>query len=123
MRVEKLIHRVVTAQDISERRQGEEKIVHQARLLEQVNDAVIATDENFIVTSWNAGAEHIFGWQANEIIGRKAEEILQTEFFSKTRSDAIQEIKERGEFSAEVTQSRKDGSRIPTEAADRGCAR
>ncbi len=111
-----LIYRVVTAQDISERKQAEEKIVHQARLLEQVNDAVIASDENFIVTSWNAGAERIFGWKAEEIIGRKAEEILQTGFFNKTRSDVIQEIKTRGEFSAEITQLRKDGSRVSIEA-------
>jgi PAS domain S-box-containing protein len=111
-----LIYRVVTAQDISERKQAEEKIVHQARLLEKVNDAVIASDENFIVTSWNVGAERIFGWKAEEVIGRKAEEVLQTEFFNKTRSDATQEIKTRGEFSAEITQLRKDRSRVSIEA-------
>ena len=110
-----LVYRVATAQDISERRQAEEKIVHQARLLEQVNDAVIASDENFIITSWNPGAERIFGWKAEDVIGRKGDEILQTQFFSKTRPEAIQELKETGQFSAEVTQLGKDGSRIHIE--------
>jgi PAS domain S-box-containing protein len=110
-----LVYRVATAQDISERKQAEEKIMQQARLLEQVNDAVIASDENFIITSWNPGAERIFGWKAEEVIGRKGDEFVQTEFFSKTRSEAIQELKETGEFSAEVTQLRKDSSRIHIE--------
>jgi PAS domain S-box-containing protein len=110
-----LVYRVATAQDISEGKQAEEKIIYQARLLEQVNDAVLATDEHFTITSWNSAAERIFGWKAEEVIGRKSEEFLQTEFFNKTRSDAVQEIKETGEFSAEVTQLRRDGSRIHIE--------
>lgn len=59
-----LVYRVATAQDISERKQAEEKIMQQARLLEQVNDAVLAADENFVLTSWNSAAERIFGWKA-----------------------------------------------------------
>jgi PAS domain S-box-containing protein len=111
-----LVYRVATAQDISERKQAEEKIIQQARLLEQVNDAVIATDENFIITSWNTGAERIFGWRAEEVIGRTVEEFLHTEFFGKTRFDAIQALREKGEFSADVTQLRKDGVRVHIEA-------
>ncbi len=53
---------------------------------------------------------------AEEIIGRTVEEFLHTEFFGKTRFDAIQDIKERGEFSADVTQLRKDGVRVHIEA-------
>jgi PAS domain S-box-containing protein len=111
-----LLYRVATVQNLSEHKQAQERIMQQARLLEQVNDAVIASDENFIVTSWNVGAERIFGWQAKEVIGRKAEEVLRTEFFSKKRSDAVQELKDKGEFSADVTQLRKDGTRIHIEA-------
>lgn len=111
-----LVYRVATAQDISERKLADDKIIQQARLLEQVNDAVIASDENFVITSWNAGAERIFGWKANEVIGRRSEEFLQTEFFNKTRSEVIQGIKETGEFSSDVTQLRKAGSRVDIEA-------
>ena len=110
-----LVYRVATAQDVSERKQAEEKIMQQARLLEQVNDAVLATDENFVLTSWNSAAERIFGWKAGEVIGRKGEEILKTEFLSTTRPEALREIKELGEFSAEVVQVRKDYSRIQIE--------
>ena len=111
-----VLHRVVTAQDISERKQAEEKIMHQARLLEQVNDAVIATDEHFVLTSWNPAAERIYGWKAEEVIGRRGEEVLKTEFFNQSRSETIQELKDKGKLSAEVTQARKDGFRVHIEA-------
>ncbi|HLO18227.1 MAG TPA: PAS domain S-box protein, partial [Anaerolineales bacterium] len=111
-----LLHRVATAQDISERKQADQKIIQQAHLLERVNDAVIATDENFVIVSWNPAAERIYGWQAEEVIGRKAEDVLKTEFFSKPRSEVVQEIKDTGRFSADVAQARKDDSRVQIEA-------
>ena len=110
-----LMYRVATTQDITERKQAEEKIIQQARLLEQVNDAILASDENFTLTFWNAAAERIFGWKAEEMIGQKAEKILQTEFSNLTRPDAIKELQEDGEFSADVTQLRKDGTRVHIE--------
>jgi PAS domain S-box-containing protein len=103
-------------QDITEYKRAEEKVLHQARVLTQVSDAVIASDENFVLTSWNPAAERIFGWKAEEVIGRKVADVLKTEFLTRTRTEAIQEIKETGEFSAEVIQARKDGSRIQIEA-------
>ena len=110
-----VLHRVATSQDISERKQAEEKILFQARLLAQVNDAVIASDENFVLTAWNPAAERIYGWKAEEVIGRKAEEVLKTEFFGKVRSETVQELKEKGKLSTEVNQARKDGSRVQME--------
>jgi PAS domain S-box-containing protein len=111
-----LLYRVATAQDISERKQADEKISHQGRLLQQVNDAIIATDENFEITLWNPAAERIYGWQAVEVMGKKAEDVLKTEFQSKTRAEAIRQVQEHGEFSAELIQTRKDGSRIEIDA-------
>ena len=110
-----ILYRVATAQDITDRKKAEEKILQQARLLEQVNDAVLSTDQNFILTYWNSAAERIFGWNAEEMIGTKANEILQTEFLNITRPEAIKELQETGQFSADITQLRKDGSRIHIE--------
>jgi PAS domain S-box-containing protein len=54
----------------------------------------------------------MYGWTEEEVIGKKGEEILKTEFFSIARADAIQELRETGEFSAEVSQLCKDGTRL-----------
>ncbi len=103
-------------QDITESKHTDEQLRYQAQMLASVNDAVIASDENFVLTSWNQAAERIYGWKEPEVIGKLAEKILQTEFFSKTRSQVIQELKETEQFSAEVTQAKKDGTRIDIEA-------
>ncbi len=103
-------------QDITEFKRAQEQILHQARLLAQVDDAVIASDENFVLTSWNPAAERIYGWKAEEVIGRRADHFLRTELPGKSRSEMIQELTQSGEFSAEVIQARKDGSRIQIEA-------
>ena len=110
-----LLYRVATAQDITNRKQAEEEIAYQASILDQVNDAVISADENYFITSWNSAAERIYGWQAEEVIGKRGEEILHTEFFNISRPEVLQGLKEKGEFSAEVTQLRKDGTRFPVE--------
>ncbi|HUF00401.1 MAG TPA: PAS domain S-box protein, partial [Anaerolineales bacterium] len=102
--------------DITDRKRAEEKILLQARLLAQVNDAVIATDENFVLTSWNPAAERIYGWKAEEAIGKKGDEVLQTDFFNRPRTEMISELKQTGAFSAEVSQARRDGSKVQIEA-------
>jgi PAS domain S-box-containing protein len=111
-----LLYRVATVQDISERKKAEQEISYQANILAQVNDAMIASDENFIIKSWNAAAERMYGWKAEEVVGQVAEKVLQTEFSGSKREEAIQQVNQTGEFFAEVTQARQDGSRIDVEA-------
>lgn len=111
-----LIYRVATAQDIGERKRAEEAITYQAGILEHVNDAVITTDENFFITSWNSAAERMYGWKTEEVIGKRTSELLRTEFFNATREDVIRELRETGRFSAEVTQLHKNGTRIHVDA-------
>jgi PAS domain S-box-containing protein len=111
-----LLYRVATIQDISERKKAEEEIAYQANILAQVNDAVIASDENFMIKSWNSAAERMYGWKAEEVAGQLAEKILETEFSGRSRETAVQQIKETGEFISEVTQARRDGSRLEVDA-------
>ena len=55
--------------DITERRQAEAYKAQLAAMVESSDDAIIVEDLNGIITSWNAGAERIFGHQASEITG------------------------------------------------------
>ncbi len=65
---------------------------------------MIASDQNFKIKSWNAAAERMYGWKAEEVMGQTAEKILQTEFPGRAREEAIQQIQQNGEFFAEVRQ-------------------
>ena len=39
-------------------------------MLSQVNDAIIAIDNNYKVTYWNQGAEHLYGFKSDEMVGK-----------------------------------------------------
>lgn len=62
--------------DISERKEAENKLLFQSQLLSNVNDAIIAVNENDIIIYCNKAAEKLFGWQKNELIGKSQYETL-----------------------------------------------
>ncbi|MHB8101147.1 MAG: PAS domain S-box protein [Methanosarcina sp.] len=58
------------ARDITERKKAEEKIKRLANIVESSNDAIITKSLDGIITSWNKGAEQIYGYSVEEILGK-----------------------------------------------------
>ncbi len=84
-----------------------------ALLLENIRDAIISTDQFLIIKSWNKGAEEIYGWTAAEAIGKKANELLITEFPDGTSFKTKLEIcKQTGHLKTEVRRKIKSGEII-----------
>jgi PAS domain S-box-containing protein len=88
--------------EITERKRAEEALAYHAQLWASVSDAVISTDEQFIVRSWNPAAERMYGWKAEEVVGRPGSEVLRTDFPGAERSQAIETVVESGNFHGEV---------------------
>ena len=101
--------------EITERTLAVEALTYQARLLANVNDAVISSNERFVTTAWNRAAEEMYGWKAEEIIGRPTAEVLKPEFVDVEPDEVFRRLLEEGSFEGEVIHPRKDGTRIHTE--------
>ncbi|MGZ8972617.1 PAS domain S-box protein [Methylomagnum sp.] len=58
------------ARDITERKQAEKVLLHYAAIVESSDDAIIGKTADGILTSWNRGAERVFGYRSEEAIGK-----------------------------------------------------
>ena len=57
-------------------RASEQKLREQAALLDEASEAIFVRDLDDRITSWNHGAQRLYGWSADEVIGRQAAELL-----------------------------------------------
>jgi PAS domain S-box-containing protein len=96
----------------SERKRAEDAIQRLAAIVESSDDAIVTKDLNGIITSWNAGAERLFGYTPEEVIGNPITMLIPRE-----RQDEEQEIigrVRRGDRVEhyETIRQRKDGTRV-----------
>ncbi len=98
--------------DITERKKAEEQIRYQANLLENVNDAIIAADLNYRITSWNKAAEKMYGYKAEEVIGKEISEVVKVEFPGLTREQVRQILQEKGFWKGEAIHYNRFGEKI-----------
>ncbi len=59
-----------------ERRKSEEENRRNSTLLNNISDAVFSTDKNFVIATWNQAATDLYGYTANEAIGRTVPELI-----------------------------------------------
>src|SRR5918999_1719498 len=103
---------VAIAHDITERKRAEAELEFHARLFDSIEDAVFATDQDFLITAWNKGAEELYGWTADEVLGHDGRHFARTRRDEKQRSPAHQELVETGRTRSELRVSRKDGTTL-----------
>ncbi len=81
---------VGTVQDITERKKADDAVQRLAAIVESSEDAIISKDLSGTIMSWNQGAERLFGYRAEEAIGRPI-----TLLIPSSRHDEEREILER----------------------------
>ena len=101
--------------DITERKRAEEQLRFQASLLENMHDPVLATDPEFVLTAWNRGAERMFGWTAEEALGRRVYELIPTSFSDEELASELRTLSETGRWRGTATWYGKHGRSLIAE--------
>ena len=86
--------------------EAEEENARQAQVLDQIHDSVITMDLAGYITSWNKGAERLFGYNADEALGRNILFLYADEDEEDGQADAFLE---HGGRELEVRRRRKSG--------------
>lgn len=106
-----LTHFVALHHDATRRIKSQRQIEYHAWLLQNVSDAVISTDMDFVIQSWNKAAEALYGWKANEVIGRPLKQIMHMRSPSgESWEDLFPRFLEVGQWQGEIIQNHRDGS-------------
>ncbi|MBS1791740.1 MAG: PAS domain S-box protein [Acidobacteria bacterium] len=104
----------VILRDITERERAKERLIEQAALLDQSHEAILVRDLDGRIRYWSRGAERLYGWTAEEAIGRTAREL----HYSKQASPLAEATKltvEHGEWNGELRHITKDGREVIVE--------
>jgi PAS domain S-box-containing protein len=96
-------------EDMTDRRNAEEVSLRLAALVQSSDDAIVGKSLRGIITSWNAGAERLFGYTATEAIGRSVRMIIPAD--RQAEEDEVLAKLQRGESidHFETVRVRKDG--------------
>lgn len=86
-----------------------ETLRQQAQILDQIHDSVVVTNMGGIVTSWNAGAERLFGYAAGEAIGQHISFVHPSNQHENLINEVIYPLQEKGNHETEVIMKRKSG--------------
>ena len=106
---------VAIRNDITERKRAEEQIREQAALLDQAQDAILVRDLDQNILFWNKGAEKIYGWSAEEALGKNARDLLFKE--SPAQLDlAAKAVIQNGKWQGEIRQTQRNGDEIIVES-------
>ncbi|HEY4306704.1 MAG TPA: PAS domain S-box protein [Gemmatimonadaceae bacterium] len=105
-------HTITTFVDITARHQAQAAMSQLAAIIESSDDAIVSKDMNGIVRTWNRGAERIFGYAADEIVGTSIMRIIPPERADEEQYIMLKIAVGEGVTNMETKRRRKDGEII-----------
>ena len=83
----------------------------QASLLNLTHDSIFVRDMDFIITYWNLGAQELYGWAAEDAIGKHSNQLLQT-VFPAPLEDIQAELLSTGRWEGELKRTTAQGTTV-----------
>jgi PAS domain S-box-containing protein len=105
-----LLEYVGTSIDVTERKRGEQATRLLAAVVESSHDAIVSKNLDGIITSWNTGAERLFGYAAEEAVGQNITLIIPPDRRDEERAIVEQLTRDERIDHFETVRMRKDGS-------------
>ncbi len=102
---------MASVRDMTELRRAEQSLVRLATAVHHADAAITTRDANGIVTSWNEGAERMFGYSSAEILGRPVSILLPPDRAGEA-ADFQRIVEEARTYHGETRRRRKDGTDI-----------
>lgn len=102
---------IVQIQDITKRKQAEQKISEQAALLDVTTDAILVRSLDNQILFWNQGAQRLYGWKEKEVIGKNAKQLLYKQNSSEV-AVAKAAVLAQGEWQGELKKVTKAGNEV-----------
>jgi PAS domain S-box-containing protein len=97
---------------------GLETLKFQALLLDSVDQAIIATAPRGEILYWNKGAERLYGWRADEVMGKNAGEVIVSPDQYAMGLQIMDRLRHGETWTGEFTVVRRDGSTFPVLVTD-----
>ncbi len=96
-------------------RQAAAKLREQASLIDMAQDAIVVRNLDRTLRFWNKGAERLYGWRSDEVLGKTMETLMYRDpHMLKSRFDQI--LATDGDWTGELEQMASDGSALHVEA-------
>jgi PAS domain S-box-containing protein len=95
-------------------RERTRSLADQARMMDLASEAFLAHDLENRLVYWNGGAERVYGWRSDEVLGRDIREVLYRD--PSPYEEACRVVLEAGAWGGELRQVRKDGKEIAVQS-------
>lgn len=97
---------------IEKQNEVKEQLELLTKQINQANDAIYTLDTNHHITSWNQGAQRMYGYTEKEVLGKGSDEILRTDLSASEIKKARRQIESTQHWTGELKRSTKYGKDI-----------
>jgi PAS domain S-box-containing protein len=111
----KIVEYQAVGRDITDFIMAKESADYQALLLNQVSDAIIATDMDFHITYWNRAAEGLFGWKSREVSGKNIHNLIRFDQKKQEVTSCMDHLMAHGTRKGPLDHVTKSGKHIRVE--------